>query len=86
MNILQYRSELLDGWSLVERERERSTSREASEGMAARRSPVLTDKEERQMSKLRQKLFECNWDSAEFKASVRDLVSHVLVRIRLARA
>ena len=39
------------------------------------RSPVLTEKEEKQMSKLRQKLFESNWDSAEFKASVRDLVS-----------
>ena len=42
---------------------------------------ILTEKEEKQLSKLRERLFESNWDSAEFKASLRDLVSvHVIVR------
>ena len=49
--------------------------------MASRRPVALTDKEEREMSKLRQKLFESHWDSAEFKAAVHDLVSTLLVQV-----
>ena len=43
--------------------------------MATSRGPILAEKEEKQLNKLRQRLFESKWDSAEFKASVRDLVS-----------
>lgn len=43
--------------------------------MASSRGEVLTEREEKQLSKLRERLFETKWDSAEFKASLRDLVS-----------
>ena len=45
--------------------------------MAAIVGEVLTEKEEKQLSKLRERLFESKWDSAEFKASLRDLVSYM---------
>ena len=45
--------------------------------MAAIAGEVLTEKEEKQLSKLRERLFESKWDSAEFKASLRDLVSYM---------
>jgi hypothetical protein len=43
--------------------------------MAASTGEVLSEREEKRLSKLRERLFESNWDSAEFKESLRDLVS-----------
>ena len=51
--------------------------------MAASGVGVLSEREEKQMSKLRERLFESNWDSAEFKASLRDLVSYAPVQMYL---
>ena len=45
--------------------------------MAASAVGVLSEREEKQLNKLRERLFESNWDSAEFKASLRDLVSYM---------
>ncbi len=43
--------------------------------MAASTGEVLSEREEKRLGKLRERLFESNWDSAEFKESLRDLVS-----------
>ena len=48
--------------------------------MATRGAPILTDKEEKQLSKLRNKLFDSKWDSTEFKEALRDLVSTNMVQ------
>lgn len=50
--------------------------------MAASAGEVLSEREEKRLSKLRERLFESNWDSAEFRASLRDLVSLRSIRVQ----
>ena len=53
--------------------------------MAASVVGVLSEREEKQLNKLRERLFESNWDSAEFKASLRDLVSYTYTVLMVYR-